>query len=69
MTGAGTIAWDGGTFTLNGTMTTANSVLAGGELLGNSVINSSCIWTGGYIGGSAALTLGSNATLAVDGGK
>ena len=47
----------------------ANSDLAGGELVGNSVINGSFVWTGGYIGGSAVLTLASNATLAVDGGE
>ncbi len=67
-TSGATLAFNSGTFTLNGNVTTANAVLAGSTLLGNGTINGTLIWTGGMIGpGNYFMTIASNTVLVLAG--
>ena len=68
MTGAGTNLLNGGVFTLNGTVTASNLVLAGATLGGTSgVIMGGMTWTSGSIGSGSALTIATNGVLALAG--
>jgi hypothetical protein len=66
--GAGQTQLTGGTFSLNGSMTSSNLVLAGGYFEGNGVLNGVLTWTGGQLGTSdVSLTIATNSTLVLAG--
>jgi hypothetical protein len=68
VTGAGTNLLNGGAFTLNGTVTASNLVLAGATLGGTSgVIMGGMTWTSGSIGSGSTLTIATNGVLALAG--
>ena len=66
--GAGTNLWAGGTITINGSVTTTNSVLAGASLTGVGTISSQLAWVGGNFGPGGTLTLTTNSVLTMNGG-
>jgi len=62
--GAGTNLLVGGTFTLNGTISSSNAVLAGATLAGtNGVITGILTWTSGTIPVGSTLTIATNGML------
>ena len=66
--GAGQTQLTGGVFSLNGSMTSSNLVLAGGYFEGNGVLNGVLTWTGGQLGiANASLTISTNSTLVLAG--
>jgi hypothetical protein len=68
--GVGTNLMSSGTFTLNGTITSANAVLAGASLAGtNGVIAGILTWTSGSIAGGSTLTIATNGVLVLAGGN
>jgi len=67
-TGAGTNLLASGTFTLNGTITSSNAVLAGASLAGtNGVITGVLAWTSGLFAESSTLTVATNGVLVLAG--
>ena len=63
-----TLAFNSGTLTVSGTLTSANAMLAGATLLGNGTLSGIFDWTSGVIGsGNSSLTIASNAVLVLAG--
>ena len=67
LTGAGTNLLSGGTFTVNGSITTSNAVLAGATLFGNGTFNGLFLWTSGTLATGASLTVATNGVLDLGG--
>jgi hypothetical protein len=68
LTGAGTNFLGSGTFTLNGTLATSNSVMNGATLSGtNGIISSAMTWFSGRTATGSILTLATNCVLTVVG--
>ncbi|HWD20356.1 MAG TPA: putative Ig domain-containing protein [Verrucomicrobiae bacterium] len=66
-TGAGTNEWDAGVFTLNGSVTSSNSVLAGATLTGSNIVTSGVwTWANGVLSGGSFLTIQTNSSLLVN---
>jgi fibronectin-binding autotransporter adhesin len=59
-TGAGAVILPSGTITLNGSLVSANLVLAGATLAGQGILSGFLAWTGGSIAAGASLTVASN---------
>ncbi|HVY70035.1 MAG TPA: tandem-95 repeat protein [Verrucomicrobiae bacterium] len=57
----------GGTFTLNGTLTSQNTIFSGGMLTGAGSVANKLIWTGGTLDGPGSLTILNGATLEISG--
>lgn len=66
-TGLGTIRIDGGTTTLNGSLSSQNLVFANGTLQGSGTLSGSMAWTGGVWSGTGTFTVNNGATLALSG--
>jgi len=68
LAGPGTNEFAYGTFTLNGGVTSSNSIFSGGMLLGSNIVTSGVWdWIGGIILAGANVTVKSNSVLLVDG--
>ena len=68
LTGAGTNLLTAGNLTLNGSINTSNTVLAGATLTGNVAINSAFEWTSGVLGAAnAGISVATNAVLVLAG--
>jgi len=66
--GAGQTQLTGGAFSLNGSLTSSNLVLAGGYFNANGVLNGVLAWTGGQLGtANVSLTIATNSTLKLAG--
>ena len=66
VTGGGTNLISAGTFTLNGSVTLTNAILAGASLAGtNGVINGTLLWTSGNLAAGSFLTVAPQAVLNV----
>jgi len=57
-----------GSFTLNGTKTSTNTLENAGNLVGNNVISGALTWVGGVWAGAGFVTIATNSTLFVEGG-
>lgn len=66
-TGAGTVSLDGGTTTVDGTLSSQNLVFAGGDLRGTATVSGALGWTGGDWVGTGTLKIGTGATLSLSG--
>ena len=65
--GAGTILLGGGNFTLDGSASVSNVVVAGASVSGTAVISGIWTWTSGRFSNGSALTVTSNGMLVLAG--
>ena len=65
--GAGTNLWTGGIITINGSVTTTNSLLAGAGLGGSGSISGGLTWISGTFAADGTLTIATNGVLTING--
>ena len=65
--GAGTNLWMGGTITINGTVMTTNSILAGAGLSGSGSFSGGLTWISGEFAPGGTLTIATNGMLTING--
>jgi len=66
--GAGTNVFSGGTVTINGSITTSNSVFSGGGLAGGGFLGGTFNWLAGEVAGGSTLTVSSNGVMNITSG-